>query len=64
MVSFIEIMQLLKSVTSTEYAPAIFEKQTIQRPVTTEEICNIVSFFSSPESKCITGQVIHVGLVC
>lgn len=39
-------------------------KLTIKRPVTSEEICNIVAFFAAPESRCITGQVIHMGLVC
>lgn len=39
-------------------------KLTIKRTVTTEEICNIVTFFSAPESSCITGQIIHMGLVC
>jgi 3-oxoacyl-[acyl-carrier protein] reductase len=39
-------------------------KLTIKRPVTNEEICNIVEFFAAPESRCITGQVIHMGLVC
>lgn len=39
-------------------------KLTIKRPVTNEEICNIVAFLAAPESRCITGQVIHMGLVC
>ncbi len=39
-------------------------KLTIKRTVTIEEICNVVSFFSAAESSCITGQVIHMGLVC
>lgn len=39
-------------------------KLTIQRTVTIEEVCNVVSFFAAPESGCITGQVIHMGLVC
>jgi len=39
-------------------------KLTIKRMVTIEEVCNIVRFFSAPESSCITGQVIHMGLVC
>ncbi|MCI0437653.1 MAG: SDR family oxidoreductase [Chloroflexi bacterium] len=40
------------------------ESLTIRREVTIEEICNVISFFLSPESGCITGQVIHMGLVC
>jgi len=39
-------------------------KLTIKRVVTIEEVCNVVSFFSATESSCITGQVIHMGLVC
>ena len=39
-------------------------KLTIKRPVTIEEVCSIVTFFAAPESRCITGQVIHMGLVC
>jgi len=37
---------------------------TVKRAATIEEVCNIVGFFSSPESACVTGQVIHMGLVC
>jgi len=37
---------------------------TIKREVTIEEICNVITFFASPESGCITGQVLHMGLVC
>jgi len=37
---------------------------TIQREVTIEEICNAIAFFAAPESACITGQVLHMGLVC
>lgn len=39
-------------------------KLTVKRVVTIEEVCNVVSFFLAPESACITGQVIHMGLVC
>ena len=39
-------------------------KLTIKRSVTIEEVCNVVSFFSADESSCITGQVVHMGLVC
>ena len=39
-------------------------KLTIKRTVTIEEICNVISFYSDPESRCVTGQVIHMGLVC
>jgi 3-oxoacyl-[acyl-carrier protein] reductase len=40
------------------------DKLTIKRTLTIEEICNVVSFLSDPASSCITGQVIHMGLVC
>jgi 3-oxoacyl-[acyl-carrier protein] reductase len=39
-------------------------KLTIKRTVTMEEVCNVVEFFAAPHSSCITGQVIHMGLVC
>jgi 3-oxoacyl-[acyl-carrier protein] reductase len=38
-------------------------KLAIKREVTMDEICNVVSFFIAPESGCITGQVIYMGLV-
>jgi 3-oxoacyl-[acyl-carrier protein] reductase len=39
------------------------ERLTIKRPVTTEEICKVIEFYAAPESGCITGQVLHMGLV-
>jgi 3-oxoacyl-[acyl-carrier protein] reductase len=39
------------------------DKLTIKRPVSLDEICNVVSFFLAPDSGCITGQVVHMGLV-
>jgi 3-oxoacyl-[acyl-carrier protein] reductase len=39
-------------------------KLTFKRTVTMEEVCNVISFFVKPESRCVTGQVIHMGLVC
>lgn len=47
-----------------DYSSIMLAKQTIKRPVSAKEICNIISFFSNPESRCITGQVINMGLVC
>jgi len=41
----------------------LLDKQTIKRELKIEEICNVISFFMAPESKCITGQIIHMGLV-
>jgi 3-oxoacyl-[acyl-carrier protein] reductase len=38
-------------------------KLTLPRMITIEEICHVVAFFAAPESACITGQVIHMGLV-
>ena len=38
-------------------------KLTIQRTLTIEEIANVVAFFAAPESRAVTGQVIHLGLV-
>lgn len=39
-------------------------KLTIKRALSTAEVCNVISFLAAPESRCITGQVIHMGLVC
>jgi 3-oxoacyl-[acyl-carrier protein] reductase len=39
------------------------EKLTIKRPLAIEEICGAVAFFAAPESGCVTGQVLHLGLV-
>jgi 3-oxoacyl-[acyl-carrier protein] reductase len=38
-------------------------KLTVKRTVTIEEIANVVAFFASADSRAITGQVIHMGLV-
>jgi 3-oxoacyl-[acyl-carrier protein] reductase len=38
-------------------------KLTIPRRLTIVEIANVVSFLAKAESSCITGQVIHMGLV-
>lgn len=46
-----------------EWAVRLLEKQTIKRLVTVEEICNVIAFFASSQSGCITGQVINMGLV-
>ena len=39
------------------------DKLTIKRVLTLDEICNVISFFAATESSCITGQVLHMGLV-
>jgi 3-oxoacyl-[acyl-carrier protein] reductase len=39
------------------------QKLTLKREVTLEELCNVVSFLAAPASGCITGQVLHMGLV-
>lgn len=46
-----------------EWQKHMLEKQTLKREITIGEICNVVSFFVRPESGCITGEVIHMGLV-
>lgn len=46
-----------------EWQKHMLEKQTLKREISVEEICNVVSFFAGPNSGCITGQVIHMGLV-
>jgi 3-oxoacyl-[acyl-carrier protein] reductase len=47
-----------------EVVARALSKLTIKRTVSWEELCNVVSFFAAPESGCITGQVLHMGLVC
>ncbi|WP_378950561.1 SDR family NAD(P)-dependent oxidoreductase [Pelosinus sp. sgz500959] len=39
------------------------EKLTIKRVLSIREVANVVEFFSAPESSCVTGQVVHMGLV-
>jgi len=38
-------------------------KLTVKRVVSISEVANVVAFFSDPDSRCITGQVVHMGLV-
>lgn len=38
-------------------------KLTLPRLLTVHEIANVVEFFAAPESRAVTGQVIHLGLV-
>jgi 3-oxoacyl-[acyl-carrier protein] reductase len=38
-------------------------KLTIKRQISIEEVCNVIAFLVAPASRCITGQVIHMGLV-
>lgn len=37
--------------------------QSLKRVVSPAEICNIIEFFASPKSSCVTGQVLHTCLV-
>lgn len=46
-----------------EWRDNLLELQTIKRTVSIDEICNVISFYAAPESSCITGQVINMGLV-
>lgn len=59
---------ILRTDAVAELGEAIIERAvgrlTVKRMVSVEEVCNVVSFFASPQSGCITGQVIHMGLVC
>jgi len=52
------------NVLGEEIVKKALSKLTIKRIITIEEICNVVSFLSAAESSCITGQTIHMGLVC
>lgn len=46
-----------------DWQQRMLAKQTIKRPLTMPEICHVVAFLAAPESGCITGQVISLGLV-
>jgi len=46
-----------------EVVARALDKLTIKRTLTMNEICSVITFLSAPESGCITGQVIHMGLV-
>jgi 3-oxoacyl-[acyl-carrier protein] reductase len=41
----------------------VISKQTINRAITTSEICNIADFFLRAECSAITGQVMYIGFV-
>jgi 3-oxoacyl-[acyl-carrier protein] reductase len=45
------------------WAERLLAKQTIKRTATIEELGRVISFFVAPESSCVTGQVINMGLV-
>ncbi|MCB0264663.1 MAG: SDR family oxidoreductase [Calditrichaeota bacterium] len=36
---------------------------TLKRTLSIDEICNVITFLIAPESACITGQVLQMGLV-
>ncbi|MBI4645681.1 MAG: SDR family oxidoreductase [Bacteroidia bacterium] len=42
----------------------VVSKLSVNRPLTMEEICYAVNFFTSNENSFITGQVLYLGLVC
>ncbi|MBV8716030.1 MAG: SDR family oxidoreductase [Chloroflexi bacterium] len=46
-----------------EWRERILNLQTIKRPLQTEELCHVISFFASGASSCITGQVLHTCVV-
>jgi 3-oxoacyl-[acyl-carrier protein] reductase len=46
-----------------KWEESLLEKQTIKTLVSIEELCNVISFFIAPESRCITGQEINMCLV-
>lgn len=46
-----------------DWQKRMLEKQTIKRPLTTDEIGDTILFFASGLSRCITGQVLYMGLV-
>jgi 3-oxoacyl-[acyl-carrier protein] reductase len=46
-----------------EVVAQALERLTIKHELTIEEICHVIEFFAAPESACITGQVLSMGLV-
>jgi 3-oxoacyl-[acyl-carrier protein] reductase len=62
---------LAPSILMTEAVQALGEKVieralsklAIRRVVTIQEVCKVISFFAAPDSACITGQTIYMGLV-
>lgn len=46
-----------------DWKKSMLAMQSIRRPIEIAELCNVVQFFASPESGCVTGQVIHTCLV-
>lgn len=45
------------------WAEWLLDQHSIRRPVTVEEVCNIIDFFASPASSAITGQTLSMGVV-
>ncbi|HEY1952393.1 MAG TPA: SDR family NAD(P)-dependent oxidoreductase [Gemmatimonadaceae bacterium] len=46
-----------------EVTKRALERLVVKRVLTIGEICNVIEFLAAPESRVITGQVIHMGLV-
>ena len=46
-----------------EWKQGMLAMQTMRRAISVEELCNVVRFFASRESGCVTGQVVHTCLV-
>lgn len=46
-----------------EWKQSMLAMQTIRRAISVGELCNVVRFFASRESGCVTGQVVHTCLV-
>lgn len=47
-----------------EVRTRILSRLTIKRELTMDEVAHAVAFLIAHESSCVTGQVIHLGLVC
>jgi 3-oxoacyl-[acyl-carrier protein] reductase len=46
-----------------EWHHQVIDSLTIKRAVSMAEVCHVAAFLAAPESACITGQVITLGLV-
>jgi 3-oxoacyl-[acyl-carrier protein] reductase len=46
-----------------EWEPRLLERLTIKRRITCAEVGHVAAFLAAPETACVTGQVITLGLV-
>lgn len=47
------------SIFGSKWESQMLEMQTIKRPISVNELCHLIDFFSSPMSSSVTGQILH-----